>query len=63
MEREAPLIRDCDVLLHGPLLLGDAALPRVTDKFLDLLRGWSRERGRVRGRTLSDGQERDREWR
>lgn len=41
----------------------DAALPRVTDKFLDLLRGWSRERGHVRGRTLSDGQERDCEWR
>lgn len=36
---EAPLSWDCDLLLHGPVLLGDVALPRVTAKFLDHLRG------------------------
>lgn len=39
----SPPIWDSVILLHGPLLLGDVALPRAADKFLDLLRGWSRE--------------------
>lgn len=41
---------DCDVLLHGPVLLGDVALPRVTAKFLNHLSGWNGGRGTVRGK-------------
>lgn len=61
IEWEAPSSWGYEVLLHRPALLGDVALPRVTEKFLDHLRGWNRARGRVRKRMLSDGQEQDRE--
>lgn len=49
MEGKPQLSWDCDVLLHGPVLLGDVALPcRVTAKFLNHLRGWNGGRGTVR---------------